>query len=129
LSDDDPPTDENNRVAPRPWLIIGDESVPFYPDQYLCMTLTTRTWHEESIPISDASWEEGGAPKETYIMPWSVSAIQHKFLDTAGELMTRLDVVPEDEVPENGYQGRLEPDIVNTATRSLIEYLDVSLTD
>lgn len=129
LIDDDLPTDENDGVAPRPWLIIGNESVPFYPDQYLCVTLTTRTWHEESIPVSETSWEEGGAPKETALVPWSVSAIQHEFLDTRGELVARLDAIPDDEIPENGYQGRLRADIVNTATRTLIEYLDESLTD
>lgn len=126
---DDQPQGDDDGVAPRPWLVISTEAVPFHPEQYLCVTLTTRTWHEDSIPLTETSWEEGGAPEETSIMPWSVSAIQHEFLDTTGELMVRLGAIPDDEIPENGYQGQLKPDLVNAVTRQLIEYLDDSLAD
>ncbi|MFC7156174.1 hypothetical protein ACFQPA_12045 [Halomarina halobia] len=70
----DPITDpevspDGGGVAPRPWLIVSTEAVPFHPDQYLCLTLTTRTWHGASIPLSAESWAEGGAPEGSSIMP------------------------------------------------------------
>ncbi|MFB6084194.1 MAG: hypothetical protein ABEJ94_08120 [Halorientalis sp.] len=65
----DDPAHRNSGVAPRPWLVISTESVPFHPEQYLCVTLTTRTWHDESIPIPEDGWVDGGAPTETAVMP------------------------------------------------------------
>lgn len=126
--DDDQLTGETDGVAPRPWLVSSTDAVPFHPEQYLCLTLTTRTWHDDSIPVATADWKEGGAPKDTSIMPWSIAAIQHEFLDTTGELVEQLNDIPDDEVPDNGYQGQLKPSIVNKATRRLIDYLDESLT-
>lgn len=127
LGDNDTAPAESGGVAPRPWLVISTEAVPFHPDQYLCLTLTTRTWHEDSISLSADSWVEGGAPGDSSIMPWSISAIQHKFLDTTGELVARLDSIPDEEVPDNGYQGHLDSEVTAEATRRVIGYLEDSL--
>lgn len=119
-------SEDDGGIAPRPWLVFSTDAVPFHPEQYLCVTLTTRTWHEDSIPLSEDSWTEGGAPGESSIMPWSLSAIQHKFLDTTGELVARLEGSPDD-LPENGYQGRLDEEVTAEATRQLIAYLEKTL--
>jgi len=119
---------DDRGVAPRPWLIISTDAVPFHPEQYLCLTLTTRTWHDESIPLSAESWVEGGAPEGASIMPWSMSAIQHRFLDTTGDLVTRLDSIPDDEVPEDGYQGHLTDEVTTEATEQIVTYLEATLT-
>ncbi|MFC4246125.1 hypothetical protein ACFOZ7_03825 [Natribaculum luteum] len=118
---------DDGGVAPRPWLIISTDAVPFHPEQYLCLTLTTRTWHDESIPLSAESWVEGGAPEGSSIMPWSISAIQHRFLDTTGDLVARLDSIPDDEVPENGYQGHLTDEVTTEATEQVVTYLEATL--
>lgn len=129
VSDTNQTEGETDGVAPRPWLVISTDSVPFHPDQYLCLTLTSRTWHDDSIPISTTDWETGGAPEDTSIMPRSISAIQHKFLDTTGDLVARLDDVHDvDDSPDNGFQGHLKPGIVDQATRRLTDYLDESLS-
>ena len=114
-------------VAPPPWIVISTDAVPFHPEQYLCLTLTTRTWHEDAIPLSADDWVDGGAPAESAILPWSLSAIQHTFLDTTGELVARLDSVPDDELPETGYQGQLDAAVTDAATQHVIDYLDASL--
>lgn len=114
-------------VTPRPWLVLSDGSTPFHPQQYLCLTLTTRTWHDDSIPLTDAHWIDGGAPVKTSIMPWSVSAIQHEFLDTTGALVARLAAVSTDARPTDGYQGRLDSAVVDRATRRLRTYLDATI--
>lgn len=120
--------DRSSGVAPRPWLVVSTEAVPFHPEQYLCVTLTTRTWHDESVPIPEDGWIDGGAPEGTAVMPWTVTAVKHEYLDTTGELVDRLDS-PDDEVTGDGYQGRLRPDIVDTVTETLVAYLGASLTD
>lgn len=125
---DDEPTDGSSDIAPRPWLIVSTESVPFHPEQYLCVTFTTRTWHDESVPISENGWVDGGAPNETAVMPWTITAIKHEYLDTTGELVDRLDI-PAERVTGDGYQGRLRPEVVDTVTETLVGYLRASLTD
>ncbi|TMT80433.1 type II toxin-antitoxin system PemK/MazF family toxin [Haloterrigena sp. H1] len=119
---------DDGGVAPRPWLIISTDSVPFHPEQYLCLTLTTRTWHDESTPLSAESWVEGGAPERSSIMPWSISAIQHRFLDTTGDLVARLDSIPDDDVPADGYQGQLTKEVTAEATQQVVNYLEATLT-
>jgi mRNA interferase MazF len=51
-------------MAVRPWLIISNpENHPFYGEQYIAMTLTTRSWRDGSIKIhSDTVAEHRQAP-------------------------------------------------------------------
>lgn len=116
-------TEGSDGVAPRPWLVISTDAVPFHPEQYLCVSLTSRTWHEESIPIPASDWDVGGAPAATSVMPWSVAAIKHELLDITGELVTRLDG-SSDDTPQTGFQGRLEPPVVDEVTHCLVGYLE-----
>ncbi len=58
-------------------------------------------------------------------MPWSISAIQHRFLDTTGALVTRFDSILDDESLEDGYQGHLTDEI---ATEQIVTYLEATLT-
>lgn len=118
---------ETGIVSARPWLVISDEAVPFHPEQYLCVTLTTRTWHDELIPLTASGWQDGGSPTTTAILPWSVHAIKHDYLDTTGSLVARLASITDDTFPDSeptdGYQGRLESAVVDTTARTLSSYL------
>lgn len=89
--------------AGRPFLIIGDEQTPFHGEQYIALSLTTRTWYENRLPIDDSDWIDGGAPRSSSIMPWSVNSIS----------ATEIDVK----------QGTLTESIVTTATEHLSEYV------
>lgn len=104
--------------------MISEDSVPFHGEQYICLSLTTRTWHDDSIPLSTDHWREGGAPRGTSIMPWSVSAIRHECLDTTGEFVDRVLDRPDNSASQPGCQGHLRANIVNAAARRLIDYLD-----
>ena len=53
----------------RPFLVINHPETPFHGEQYIACALTTRTWHDERIPLSDADWVDGGAPESSSIMP------------------------------------------------------------
>ena len=39
--------------ASRPWLIIGTDETPFHGEQYIALTLSTKTWYDERVPIDD----------------------------------------------------------------------------
>lgn len=109
--------------TPRPWLVLSDDTTPFHPEQYLCLTLSSRTWYDESISIADDHWLRGGVPVSSVILPWSVAAIQHDHLDTTGELVGQLHSLDDPDSRTDGYQGRLAPEIVDAATRQLRAYL------
>jgi hypothetical protein len=89
--------------AGRPFLIISTEGTPFHGEQYITLALTTRTWHDERIPLKDTHWIDGGAPESSSIMPWSVSAIKSEWMDYR--------------------QGTLREDVVDQAVDCIVAYL------
>ncbi|MFC7203397.1 type II toxin-antitoxin system PemK/MazF family toxin [Haloferax namakaokahaiae] len=88
----------------RPWLVISNhEGQPFHGDQYISVTLTTKTWHEEFIEIPDTGWLRGGTPDESCIVPWGVQSLGSGDIDY--------------------WQGTLNDALVEDAIQSLIDYL------
>jgi len=54
----------------RPWLIFSNhEGRPFHGEQYISVTLTTKSWMDGLIDISEESWLRGGTPDESRIVP------------------------------------------------------------
>lgn len=60
-------------------------------------------------------------------MPWSISTVQHRFLDTTDDLVTRLDSIPDNDVPANGYQGQLTEEVTAEATPQVVTYREATL--
>ena len=90
--------------AARPWLIVSNhEGRPFHGDQYIAVTLTTRSWPEGLIAVPESAWIEGGAPDESRIVPWGVQSLD------------RTDV--------DHWQGRLEPTLLEEAVDALVDCL------
>lgn len=87
----------------RPWVIISNESSPFQGEQYIVLALTTRSWHDGLVRIPDDAWIEGGTPKSSSIVPWSVETID------ADDIEFR--------------QGRLEAELVDETVTQLTEYV------
>jgi mRNA interferase MazF len=65
----------------RPWLIISNDTQPFQGDQYIVLALTTKTWHDDRVPITDDDWLDGGTPDSSSILPWSVETLDQDDLD------------------------------------------------
>ncbi|QLH82055.1 type II toxin-antitoxin system PemK/MazF family toxin [Halosimplex pelagicum] len=85
----------------RPWLILSNhEGRPFHGDQYIAVTLTTKSWMNGLVEIPEASWLRGGTPDESRIVPWGVQSIDHEDIDF--------------------WQGRLDSDLVDEAVASLV---------
>lgn len=67
----------NEEKPSRPFAIINTEAHPFDGEQYVAVTLTTRTWYDETIPISDDDFLDVGLPKDSFLVPWGVVSLSH----------------------------------------------------
>ena len=90
--------------AARPWLIVSNhEGKPFHGEQYIALSLTTKTWLDGLIEINAESWTHGGTPAESRVIPWAVQSISRADIDY--------------------WQGRVGEETVSVAIDSLTEYL------
>jgi hypothetical protein len=90
--------------AARPWLLVSNHaSQPFHGEQYIGLSLTTKTWYDGLIDIDDDAWIHGGTPDESRLIPWAVQSIGRADIDH--------------------WQGRLADDVVETAIEALTAYL------
>jgi mRNA-degrading endonuclease toxin of MazEF toxin-antitoxin module len=88
----------------RPWLIVSNhEGRPFHGDQYIALTLTSKSWMDGLIEIAEESWTRGGTPAESRIVPWSVQSIARDDIDF--------------------WQGRLDSALVAQAVAALVQEL------
>ena len=87
----------------RPWLVISNKTHPFDGEQYIVLALTTRTWHDGLIELRDTSWIEGGTPRSSSIIPWSIETLDHADGDH--------------------WQGTLDSEIVNDAVLKLTTFV------
>lgn len=88
----------------RPWLILSNhEERPFHGEQYIAVTLTSKSWMDDLIEIPEESWLRGGTPADSRIVPWSVQSIDREDIDF--------------------WQGRLDHDLVDEAVAALVEEL------
>jgi len=91
-----------SEAAARPWLVLSNhEGRPFHGDQYIAVTLTTKSWMTGLIEIPEEGWLRGGTPDESRIVPWGVQSIDREDIDF--------------------WQGRLDGDLVDEAVAVLID--------
>ena len=94
----------NGEEDARPWLILSNhEGRPFHGDQYITLSLTSKSWMDGLIEIPETSWVRGGTPDESRIVPWAVQSIDHEDIDF--------------------WQGRIDSDLVDQAVAALVEEL------
>ena len=88
----------------RPWLIVSNhEDRPFHGEQYIALTLTTKSWLDDLIGIPEESWIRGGMPDDSRIVPWGVQSVSRDDIDF--------------------WQGRLDAELVDTAVTALVDEL------
>lgn len=115
MTDDELPTFERGDVVygadpfdgggdARPWLVLSNhEGRPFHGDQYIAVTLTTKSWMDGLIAIPVESWLRGATPDESRVVPWGVQSIDHQDIDF--------------------WQGRLDGGLVDEVVAALVEEL------
>ena len=59
----------------RPYLILSNDHVPFYGQEYIAVVITT-TARTESIKLTDNRFETGRLPRTSYVSPWSVLTLK-----------------------------------------------------
>ncbi|MFB6121684.1 MAG: type II toxin-antitoxin system PemK/MazF family toxin [Halobacteriaceae archaeon] len=88
----------------RPWLILSNhDGRPFHGEQYIALTLTTKSWMDGLIEVPETSWVRGGTPDESRIVPWGVQSIGREDIDF--------------------WQGRIEESLVDDAVSGLVAEL------
>lgn len=66
----------------RPWVIVSNhEDRPFHGEQYIALTLTTKSWMDGLIDIPETAWVRGGTPEQSRIVPWGVQSIDADDID------------------------------------------------
>ncbi|KDS90730.1 growth inhibitor [Halorubrum saccharovorum] len=115
MTDDDRPIFERGDVvygddpfkpdeAARPWLVVSNhEGRPFHGEQYLALTLTTRSWMDGLVEIPEQAWIRGGTPATSRIVPWGIQSLARSDIDR--------------------WQGRLRDVTVNEAVDALVAEL------
>ncbi|WP_227259666.1 type II toxin-antitoxin system PemK/MazF family toxin [Salarchaeum japonicum] len=89
----------------RPWLVLSNHADrPFHGEQYIAVTLTTRSWLDGLIGIPASSWVRGGTPEPSRVVPWGVQSL------AAGDIAR--------------WQGTLTESIVEKTIAALVEELD-----
>ena len=92
-----------NDDATRPWVVVNNERHPFDREQYVVMALTTQTWYDERVPLTDAGFRDRQAPRDSSIVPHAVASL-------APSLMT-------------DYVCRIHKEPLNAAVDTLFGYL------
>lgn len=88
--------------AARPWLIVSNhEGRAFHGEQYIALTLTTKSWLDGLLEIPEEAWTNGGTPKQSRIAPWAVQSIDASDIDF--------------------WQGSIERSLLENAVAALID--------
>ncbi len=87
----------------RPWLVINNGSHPFHGEQYVVLALTSKTWHDGLLEVHNDDWTEGGTPRQSSVIPWSVETLDQTDIDH--------------------WQGTLSPEIVTQAVSKFRTYI------
>lgn len=92
----------------RPYVIVGQQPSPEFPDQFLALGITTQE-APHRIPVTESDWEIGSLTRESYIDPYyatllegtvvtnSVGAIAEDIVDSAAIELARIIGVDESD--------------------------------
>ncbi|WP_178917731.1 hypothetical protein [Natronomonas gomsonensis] len=87
----------------RPYVCLSDRTHPFSGEEGLYAAATT-TRRPAAILLSEADFETGGLPRETYVNPWTVVTIRHA--DIHGEEGRLVPATTEEiAIDAAGYLG------------------------
>jgi mRNA-degrading endonuclease toxin of MazEF toxin-antitoxin module len=59
----------------RPYLLLSNEQVPFYGEEYIAAVITS-TARSAAIELTDARFTAGRLPRTSYVSPWSILTLK-----------------------------------------------------
>jgi len=59
----------------RPYLLLSNDDVPFYGQEYIAVVITT-TARTAAIELTANRFEKGRLPRTSYVSPWSVLTLK-----------------------------------------------------
>jgi len=62
-------------------FLSNHEGHPFHGDQYIALTLTSKSWMDGLIEAPEESWVRGGTRTRSRIVPWAVQSIDQEDID------------------------------------------------
>jgi mRNA-degrading endonuclease toxin of MazEF toxin-antitoxin module len=65
----------------RPYLILSNDHLPFYGQEYVAVGITT-TSRTEAIELTTNRLETGRLPRTSYVSPWSVLTLKDWMITT-----------------------------------------------
>jgi mRNA-degrading endonuclease toxin of MazEF toxin-antitoxin module len=65
----------------RPYLIVSNDHLPFYGQEYVAAGITT-TGRTEAIELTTNRVETGRLPRTSYVSPWSVLTLKDWMITT-----------------------------------------------
>lgn len=74
------------RDGGRPYVVLSDDSHPFYGEEYIVVGVTT-TARERAVALTPETWAEGGPPRQSWASPWYLLTVKHaNITDCLGRL-------------------------------------------
>jgi mRNA-degrading endonuclease toxin of MazEF toxin-antitoxin module len=73
-------TDPFGDSPKRPYLILSNDTVLFYGEEYVAAVVTT-TARDEALELTDDRFERGRLPRTSYVSPWSVVTLKDWTVD------------------------------------------------
>lgn len=90
---------------PRPWLVVGVDSLPYSEEESIAVALTTQTHHPGSLAVPGAAWLRGEPGTPSHVLPWTLATLKND-----------RHVV--------GVQGAVTPTFTERVSARAISYLD-----
>ena len=56
----------------RPMLVLGAPRLPNHGPQLMTVLLSTKTYHEEALPLRDDDYEGDPLGERSHVLPWSL---------------------------------------------------------
>ena len=89
--------------ATRPWVVVNNEMHPFDGEQYIVMGLTTQTWYDGRVPLSESDYRHRQAPRDSSLVPHAVASLPPNLI--------------------TDYVCRIRDDPLDRAVEMLLDYL------
>jgi len=83
--------------AGRPLLVVGNVEMADHGMQFVCVALTSRTYHDRSIETAERDYEDAPLPLESHALPWVFQTLSREHVRSYKTSITadKLDAITQ----------------------------------